>query len=219
MQAPAECRCDLSQLQLPPSLERRGVSTCSSSAPWLPYDNLCAPILSRTNRPCGYPLTEMANRPGLDRSLCTASHSGVGKPKKMGLVHGSFDSSPDRHQDVCRLTAELYNTSARRYGLERTAEGKVAGLLESCAQYSGSSAVLRLFARLVGAPASSCGQGVQVIAVHPGASLLSCNRTLCGREPQRGVSSPSVTEKNTRTSLYWQIICVQLPWNSSSVLW
>lgn len=47
----------------------------------------------------------------------------------------------------------LYRDFRRRYGLQRTAEERVAGLLGSILEHGIASAVLRLFARIVGTPA------------------------------------------------------------------
>ena len=53
----------------------------------------------------------------------------------------------------------LYRDFRRQYGLQRTAEERVAGLLGAVLENSPSSAVLRLFARIVGTPASAAGGG------------------------------------------------------------
>lgn len=53
----------------------------------------------------------------------------------------------------------LYGSFRRRYGLQRTAEERVAGLLGSILEHSPASAVLRLFARMMGAPADARGDG------------------------------------------------------------
>lgn len=53
----------------------------------------------------------------------------------------------------------LYRDFRRRYGLQRTAEERVAGLLGAVLENGPASAVLRLFARMVGAPANAAGGG------------------------------------------------------------
>ncbi|CAM9225060.1 unnamed protein product [Scytosiphon promiscuus] len=57
------------------------------------------------------------------------------------------------------LGVALYERFRRRYGLQRTAEERVAGLLGAVVEYAPASAVLRLFARVLGAPPSAQGGG------------------------------------------------------------
>ncbi|CAN0546589.1 unnamed protein product, partial [Ectocarpus sp. 8 AP-2014] len=52
-----------------------------------------------------------------------------------------------------------YRDFRRRYGLQRTAEERVAGLLGAVLDHGPASPVLRLFARMVGAPAGASGEG------------------------------------------------------------
>lgn len=47
----------------------------------------------------------------------------------------------------------LYGTFRRRFGLQRTAEERVAGLVGAVLEHCSASAALRLFARMLGAPA------------------------------------------------------------------
>ncbi|CBN73996.1 hypothetical protein Esi_0009_0188 [Ectocarpus siliculosus] len=57
------------------------------------------------------------------------------------------------------LGVALYRDFRRRYGLQRTAEERVAGLLGAVLEHGPASPVLRLFARMVGAPAGASGEG------------------------------------------------------------
>ncbi|CAM9177663.1 unnamed protein product, partial [Ectocarpus fasciculatus] len=57
------------------------------------------------------------------------------------------------------LGVALYNDFRRRYGLQRTAEERVAGLLGAVLEHGRASPVLRLFARMVGAPPDASGEG------------------------------------------------------------
>lgn len=59
----------------------------------------------------------------------------------------------------------LYGRFRRRYGLQRTAEERVAGLLGSILEHSPASAVLRLFARMLGAPADVRGGGGESFSI------------------------------------------------------
>ena len=58
---------------------------------------------------------------------------------------------------VDTVGVSLYRDFRRRYGLQRTAEERVAGLLGAVLENCPASAVLRLFARIVGAPADAAG--------------------------------------------------------------
>eukprot|EP00752_Nemacystus_decipiens_P008616 g7695.t1 len=69
-----------------------------------------------------------------------------------GASRSSSLSSRCPASRVASLGAILYGGFRRRYGLQRTAEERVAGLLGSIVEHSRSSAVLRLFARMLGAP-------------------------------------------------------------------
>lgn len=64
---------------------------------------------------------------------------------------------------VDTLGVTLYGGFRRRYGLQRTAEERVAGLLGAVLEHSPSSAVLRLFARMLGSPPDSRGEGERFI--------------------------------------------------------
>lgn len=55
--------------------------------------------------------------------------------------------------------AALYQNFRRRYGLVRTTEERVAGFLGSILEHREASAILRLFARIVGAPAEGSRRG------------------------------------------------------------
>ena len=57
------------------------------------------------------------------------------------------------------MGVSMYREFRRRYGLQRTAEERVAGLLGAVLEHGSASAVLRLFARIVGAPADAAGGG------------------------------------------------------------
>lgn len=57
------------------------------------------------------------------------------------------------------LGVALYRDFRRRYGLQRTAEERVAGLLGAVLEHGRASPVLRLFARMVGAPPDASGEG------------------------------------------------------------
>lgn len=57
------------------------------------------------------------------------------------------------------VAVTLYQDFRRRYGLVRTAEERVAALLGSIVEHMKASAILRLFARIVGAPADGFRQG------------------------------------------------------------
>lgn len=74
-------------------------------------------------------------------------------------AHGSVSSSRCPASGVESLGAILYARFRRRYGLQRTAEERVAGLLGSIVEHSPASAVLRLFARMLGASADAQGGG------------------------------------------------------------
>ncbi|CAB1106295.1 unnamed protein product [Ectocarpus sp. CCAP 1310/34] len=56
------------------------------------------------------------------------------------------------------LGVALYRDFRRRYGLQRAAEERVAGLLGAVLEHGQASPVLRLFARMVGAPAGASGK-------------------------------------------------------------
>lgn len=89
------------------------------------------------------------------------------------------------------LGAALYGGFRRRYGLQRTAEERVAGLLGAVLEHSPSSAVLRLFARMLGSPPDSRGEGEVV------ASLLP--KTFHGPSSHRhNTSTPSVNRYISR---------------------
>eukprot|EP00903_Cladosiphon_okamuranus_P010537 g9967.t1 len=73
-------------------------------------------------------------------------------------------SNPSSHNrcvasEVEPLGVILYKSFRRHYGLQRTAEERVAGLLGSILEHSPASAVLRLFARMLGVPAPADAQG------------------------------------------------------------
>lgn len=76
-----------------------------------------------------------------------------------GEAHGSISGSRCPASGVESLGVILYASFRRRYGLQRTAEERVAGLLGSILEHSPASAVLRLFARMVGAPSDARGGG------------------------------------------------------------
>lgn len=57
----------------------------------------------------------------------------------------------------------LYLEARRRYGLQRTAEERVAGLLGSIIEHARSSALLRLFTRILGVPADGISGGRSLI--------------------------------------------------------
>lgn len=56
------------------------------------------------------------------------------------------------------VAVTLYQDFRRRYGLVRTAEERIVALLGSVMEYMKRSAILRLFARMVGAPGHGLGQ-------------------------------------------------------------
>ncbi|CAM9189565.1 unnamed protein product, partial [Hapterophycus canaliculatus] len=60
---------------------------------------------------------------------------------------------------VDSLGTTLYGRFRRRYGLQRTTEERVAGLLGAVVEYAPASALLRLFARILGAPPNAHNQG------------------------------------------------------------
>lgn len=62
------------------------------------------------------------------------------------------------------LGVALYKDFRRRYGLTCTTEERIAGLLGALLEHRKSSAILRLFARIVGAPADGGRPGG---ALHP----------------------------------------------------
>lgn len=78
-------------------------------------------------------------------------------------VTACFDQEDNRSccpaSRVETLGVALYRDFRRRYGLQRTAEERVAGLLGAVLEHGPASPVLRLFARMVGAPADASGEG------------------------------------------------------------
>ncbi|CAM9258655.1 unnamed protein product [Ectocarpus sp. 4 AP-2014] len=89
-------------------------------------------------------------------------YSDSSRGEKCGAT-ACFDQEEDGSccpaSSVETLGVALYRDFRRRYGLQRTAEERVAGLLGAVLEHGPASPVLRLFARMVGAPAGASGEG------------------------------------------------------------
>lgn len=86
-------------------------------------------------------------------------------------IHATHSTTPCPAANPTPVGTTLYKEFRRRYGIQRTTEERVAGLVGSVLEHMHTSSVLRLFIRIAGAPADATGEGPQV----------QCVRIFCGR--------------------------------------